>query len=448
MQYKSPNLFGFFYALFSPIELPTPVTSANLIKLLTHLLAVKMIEPSNSNTDVLLARQPIFDRNMSVYGYELLFRAGQNSDSAEFLCGDTATSLLLLNNYASLTQAKEHHRVPAFINVTENLLRAPDLLPVPPENVVLEVLEDVTPDQSLIDAITRYKQLGFKIALDDYPFTKEFEQLLEHADFIKIDVLNYDLALIQRKLDQMKNFDAQLLAEKVEDHESYVNCLKLGFHLFQGYFFERPQIVRGMQLPSNKQVIVQILSYLYDPEVAPEQVADQISLDAQLCYRLLKIINSAAYGLPRKIDSVKEAIIMLGLQQLKRWITLLAFSSDNDTPAELLRTLLVRARTCETLASKKHESSPEAAFTVGLFSGIDALLGADLNYLLNELPLSDEIIEAITQYKGNLGEHLRTVITLERADWEQLPKSIDPIALNIAYCEAIKWCDELTNSID
>ncbi len=406
-----------------------------------------MTDSSVSAPDILLARQPIFDRNMKLYGYELLYRQRSSDNKADFLCGDTATSLLLLNNYASLSQATEHHRVPAFINITENLIKGTELLPMHPDQVVLEILEDVIPDDTLINAIQRYKKQGFKIALDDYPFTPEFERLLQHADFIKVDVLAFELDQLAEKLEHLKNFDAQLLAEKVEDQATYVQCLKMGFHLFQGYFFQRPQIVRGKQLPSSKQLVMRLLSCLYDPNVNPDQIAELVSQDPQLSYRLLRIINSAAYSLPRKIHSMREAVVYLGLDSLKRWISLLAVSSSDDTPPELLRTLLIRGRCAELIAKQMNQQPADHYFTTGLFSGIDSLLGADLNYLIEELPLANEIKQAILQYQGGLGEVLKSTIAFEQAQWDQLPTGVDHQVINQSYLDAIKWCDEITASL-
>ncbi|NVJ49892.1 MAG: HDOD domain-containing protein [Gammaproteobacteria bacterium] len=403
-------------------------------------------EQSSSAPDILLARQPIFDRNMKLFGYELLYRQNDSDQQASFLCGDQATSLVLLNNYASLSQATEHHRVPAFINITENLILSPELLPVKPEQVVLEILEDVTPSAALIEAIIHYKSLGFKIALDDYPFTPDFEPLLQHADYIKVDVLNYDLAMVQQKLDELKNFDAQLLAEKVEDHQSYLTCLKLGFHLFQGYFFERPQIVRGKQIPNNKKTILELLTEVYSDDADPRKIADKIARDAQLSYRLLRIINSAAYGLNRKVTSIHEAIVYIGLNELKRWIALLSLSASDETPDELLRTLLIRGR-CMELIAQTHRYDSDTYFTAGLFSGIDSLLNVDLAYLINELPLAPSIKQAILQYQGELGETLRAVIQFEHGQWEMMNDSSELVQINRCYFQAILWCDEMTAAL-
>ncbi|NVJ58954.1 MAG: HDOD domain-containing protein [Gammaproteobacteria bacterium] len=397
-----------------------------------------------SAPDILLARQPIFDRNLKLFGYELLYRQNHQSEHAQFLCGDHATSSVLLNNYASLSQATEHHRVPAFINITESLLKADELLPVNPNQVILEVLEDVTPDDALLASVKKYKELGFKIALDDYPFTDSFERLLEYADFIKVDVLNYKLSELTAKLDHLKNFNTQLLAEKVEDYDDYVECLKRGFHLFQGYFFERPQIVRGKTISSNKQLILDLLKSVYSADADPEKIAIKVSQDAQLSYKLLRIINSAAYGLNRKIHSVKEAIVFLGFDQLKRWITLLSFSSSDAPPSELLRTLLIRGRSCELIAKQLNKEDPESYFTAGLFSGIDSLFNIDLNYLISELPLDNDIKLGILQYHGVVGEILKATVQFEHADWDNLSSAIDPQIINQCYFSAIRWCDEMT----
>ncbi len=411
-------------------------------------MSIKEDSNSGFQTDVLLARQPIFDRNLKLYGYELLYRANDLANSASFLCGDNATSQLLLNNFASITQATEHHRITAFINITENLIKSPEVLPIESEKVVLEILEDVIPDKALITSVLRYKKKGFKIALDDFPFTPVFEPLLEHADYIKVDVQSFSLEQISEKIKPLKNLNALLLAEKIEDHSTYVECLKLGFHLFQGYFFERPQIVRGKQIPSSKQQVLQLLSTLYDANAKTELIAEKISFDPSLSYRLLKIINSSAYNLPRKINSIKEAVVLLGIKNLKRWATLLAFASSDEAPPELLRTLLIRGRCCELLAKSNPAANSDEMFTVGLFSGIDAMLGADLNFLLEQLPLSEHITQAILQFQGYSGETLKSVIQFERAEWDSLDSTLDQALLNYTYFEAVKWCDEMCASFE
>ncbi len=411
-------------------------------------MSIKEDSNSGFQTDVLLARQPIFDRNLKLYGYELLYRANDLANSASFLCGDNATSQLLLNNFASITQATEHHRITAFINITENLIKSPEVLPIESEKVVLEILEDVIPDKALITSVLRYKKKGFKVALDDFPFTPVFEPLLEHADYIKVDVQSFSLEQISEKIKPLKNLNALLLAEKIEDHSTYVECLKLGFHLFQGYFFERPQIVRGKQIPSSKQQVLQLLSTLYDANAKTELIAEKISFDPSLSYRLLKIINSSAYNLPRKINSIKEAVVLLGIKNLKRWATLLAFASSDEAPPELLRTLLIRGRCCELLAKSNPAANSDEMFTVGLFSGIDAMLGADLNFLLEQLPLSEHITQAILQFQGYSGETLKSVIQFERAEWDSLDSTLDQALLNYTYFEAVKWCDEMCASFE
>ncbi len=395
--------------------------------------------------DILLARQPIFTREMTLYGYELLYRQNTSPDKASFPCGDAATSELILNNYTSVTQCSEHQRVPAFINITHNLFTSEHILPIPSQNVVLELLENITPGPDIIEAIGRYKKAGFKIALDDYPFTPEFEPLLAYADYIKVDVLEFNVRDIKEKLEHLRRFNALLLAEKVENDECYQECLQLGFHLFQGYFFEKPQIIRGKQLGQNKQAVLGLITKLYDENVNTDELTSMISQDAQLCYKLLRIINSAAYGLSRKIHSIKEAIVFLGLNHLKRWITMIALSDSAHSAPELIRTLLVRARMCELLAEKEgHRMDHDQYFTAGLLSGIDSVMGAHLEYLISILPLADNIKTAILEHNNDIGNALETVLNFEHGEWDHLASIDNPYQLNHCYLEAIQWCDQIS----
>nr|WP_256489467.1 HDOD domain-containing protein [Pleionea sp. CnH1-48] len=378
---------------------------------------------------------------MEVFAYELLYRSNK-SNEASFICGDQATARLLLNNYTSFPQATEHHRIPAFINITQNLITADEMLPIPPESVVLELLESIEPDEQVIKAVQRYREMGFKIALDDYPFTPEFEQLLAYADFVKVDVMDVDIEQVEKKVALFRQYDLKLLAEKVEDHECYQRYLDIGFDLFQGYFFEKPQIIRGKQLSDNKQALMMLMSKLYDPDAKTDDIARQVSQDAQLSYKLLRIINSASYNLPRQVQSIQQAVVFLGMNQLKRWATMLSMTQNDDTPPELIKTLLIRGQACERVALKLQRQDADQFFTAGLLSGIDSIMGADLSFLISGLPLDNTLKQAIINHEGYMGEILKLILSFEHGQWDEL--NSDPELakiINESYLEAIQWSD-------
>ncbi len=387
---------------------------------------------------VLLARQPILDQQLKLFAYELLFRRA-DSAVANVLDGDTATSEVVLNAVTGITPDTLRTAVPAFVNMTESMLISGKAPPVPPGWVVLEVLETVEPSPRVIESLTTLKLLGYRLALDDFVYTPAHVPLIKLADFVKIDIRAHTQAELEQQVQALKPYSARLLAEKIETHDELEFCRQLGFSLFQGYFLHRPEIVHGKKVSANLQLVMTILSTLQREDVNAQTIADLVNQDARLSYQLLRIINSAAFSRPRAVNSVREAVVLLGIRLLRNWISLIAMANAHTKPPELMTTLLVRARMAENIATAQ-KTATDSAFTVGLFSGLDALFDLPMAQLLQQLPLRDEIKTALLEHRGALGEMLTTILRYERGEFAELDsEGVDLHVYQRAYIESLVW---------
>ncbi len=391
----------------------------------------------------LLARQPIFNRSMQVVAYELLCRTS-SANQATFSNGDSASSQVLLHTFTdlSLDQVVGTHK--AYINFTRTLLITPP--PFDRRQLVVEVLEDQTVDEALLEGLAQLKSEGYTIALDDFVLNDQTRPLLTYADIIKLDVLQLSEAELVDHIEQLKPRGLTLLAEKVETYEMLERCKVLGFDLFQGYFLARPKILTGRKISESKQAVLQLLAALHDPEVSILRVEQLLSQDPVLSYKLLRLVNSAAFALPRTIESLRQAITLLGLDIIKNWVNLLAMANLGNKPTELSVAALTRARMCEALAKiMRNDARQDAYFTVGLLSTLDAFMDVPLDVLLGNLSLSRELSEALLLHQGDEGRILDIVEHYERGAWESIDWAylervgITPSQLSQAYLEALQW---------
>lgn len=397
---------------------------------------------------IYVGRQPIYDRDLNVYAYELLYRGGEHNQ-ADFPDGDTATSQVILNTFLDigLNQIVGHH--PAFINMTRNFLVGTSPLPLPPERVVLEILEDIDIDPELVAAISALAASGYRIALDDFVYHDTLRPLVEVADIIKIDLMALDRTGLKEHVSILQNNDAILLAEKVETQEDYEFCRELGFDLFQGFFFCRPNVIKGQRIPANRLATLQLLSALQQPDSEVKELEKIISQDVSLSYRLLRLINSAFYSPARPIESIRQAVVYLGSSAIKNWATLLSLAKIENKPDELITTALVRAKMCELFAQEVAQKNQDSFFTVGLFSTLDAMIDAPMDEIISSLPLAEEITAALLRHEGSAGQALACVLAYEHGDWEQVEfEGLDSDKIQNIYLQAVTWADELTSAIN
>lgn len=391
--------------------------------------------------DFFVGRQPIFDRESRLYAYELLFRDG-SGNQAGGLDGDHATSRVIVNVFLELglDRIAGSHR--AFINFPRSFFAGREPLPLPVERVVLEVLEDVPPDPEVIAGLGAYVREGYVVALDDFVFQESLVPLVELAHIVKIDVMALSRAELEEQVRLLGRHDVKLLAEKVETEAEFEYCRQLGFDYFQGYFLARPTIVQGTQLPPNRLALLELLSKLQNPESEVSDLEEIIGHDVTLSYKLLRHLNSAFFALPRKVESLRAAVVYLGSQTIQRWASLLLIARMDSEPCQVMVQGMHRAKMCELLAVRAGRPNAEVFFTVGLFSLLDAMMKVPLIEILDALPLTSEVRDALLHQKGGLGEALASVIAYEDGRFERAGfAGLTPAQMTDAYLEAVEWGD-------
>jgi EAL and modified HD-GYP domain-containing signal transduction protein len=399
-------------------------------------------------TDIFIGRQPIFDIDLSVYGYELLFRNSADQENANVVDGDSATSQVMLNTFIDIGLNSLVGKHKAFINLTQYFLEDINRISVPPGQVVLEVLEDVDPNDRVIDTLSNLKSMGHTIALDDFVFAEHLRPMVDLSDIVKIDVMALSNDEIEQHVTELRRFDLKLLAEKVETYEEF-NFLKgLGFDYYQGYFFAKPTVVTGAGLKPNKASILQLVAKVNDPNIEIEELSGMISRDISLSHKVMKLVNSAASGVRVEAESIHRAVVLLGMNTIRNWVSLVALTAGSDKPHELSTLALIRARTCFMLARAANLPKADNFFTVGLFSILDAMLDQPLALLLKDLPLSEDMKTSLVELDGVYGEAISCVIAMELDELENIrfrDLSMETIAK--LYLDALSWSDQQSKEI-
>ena len=398
---------------------------------------------------IYVARQPIFDRDGQVYAYELLYRSSLDNYFSHH-DGDAASSSVINNSMfgfglASLTGGKT-----AFINLTRTVLLKEWITVIPKELVAVEILETVEPDVDVIAACQKLKDNGYQIVLDDFVYEERFEPLLDLADIVKIDFIvsskDERIAMCQR----FANKSFTMLAEKIENHDEYQEALDLGFSYFQGYFFCKPEVISRKDVPGFKLNYLLFLQELNRPDLDYTNMEAIIKRDIGLSFKLLRYINSVSFGWRKKVESIKQALVMLGERPLKKWASLAAFTSiAEDKPPELLITSLVRASFCEAIAADAGMKGKELdLFFIGMLSVVDALVDRPIKEILDEINISDEVKEALTGGETPAANVLQLIVAYQQADWDKVSDMITLLGVDEErvpelYYEAIAWADEV-----
>lgn len=401
--------------------------------------------------DVFVGRQPIYRKDLSLYAYELLFRGNGEVQQARVIDNDAATSQVLYNTFVEigLENIIGEHR--AFVNLTERFLLGEYPLPCDNKRLVLEILEHVKVTEVLVDAVKDLKKEGYKIALDDFIYRPELKPLIPIADIIKIDLMALNEQQLRRYVKILRDKShAKLLAEKVETQAEYELCQELGFEFYQGYYFSKPNTITGTHIPASKLSTLQLIARIQDDNVGMAELEDIIAMDAGLSYKLLKIVNSAAFSLNRQVDSIKSALVILGITHVKNWASMLALSKIEDKPHELLIMALVRANMCYEIARQIKVDNPDSYFTAGMLSILDALIDKPMEEIVSHLPLSSELQLALLHRKGPMGEVLQCITHYEKGQWDQVQVCSNRLGLesiNLAYLNAVKTTEDIAITI-
>lgn len=392
-----------------------------------------------------VASQPIFNIKKEIFGYELLYRAGRESIAYDGLDGSTATKDVLVTAFSDIGIEQITGGRKAFVNFTSELVldEVPHMLSN--DILIVELLEDVQVTEPILAACRKLKRRGYLIALDDFTYREEIEPLIALADIVKIDFVKCEVDDIRRSVYKVNNNRRKiLLAEKIETYADLDFARSLGFNLFQGFFFCKPTITNAKCAETLQVSKLQLIKYIADPEVSFFDLANVIKRDLVLSYRLLKIVNSAYYGLKYTVTGILHALLILGLNEIKKWISLIILNQIKAAkPSELIRAALVRGIFMEKLAvSQKRRKNRDEYFLVGLFSLAEAIMDTPIQDILKETHLSEEIITPLVTGEGEKAELLKIIYHIERAEWDEAEEiaadcGYDMTKVNQLYIEAM-----------
>lgn len=407
-----------------------------------------------ANTNVFVARQPIFISDVSLAGYELLFRSSAtNAYSGED--GDLSTMEILSDCLIDFGLDELAGKKKAFINFTASLLRNDAASMLPPERVVIEILEDVPPERDIVDACIRLKSIGYTIALDDFADTVDYKPLTDLADIIKVDFRLSNAEERSRIARRPWAPHVRLLAEKVETVGEFESAKELGYSLFQGYFFSRPHVLSGRVVSPSEFSCLEAFLEIQKPEMDYDVVADIIKRDVSFAYTLLRFINSAAVGLRTHVQSIRQALLLLGQKETARWLSLVALRQmGRGKPGEVLVTCIVRGRMGEMLAGLVGlEARSTDMFMLGVFSAIDALLGRPVEEVVMELPLAPDVQAALLGETNSLAQLFRLVLAYEHGEWSEVTDfarryGVDESAIADTYRQAVAWANAFAPSTE
>ncbi|MCH8022099.1 HDOD domain-containing protein [candidate division KSB1 bacterium] len=369
--------------------------------------------------DVFVARQPIFDRQQKVYAYELLFRSGFEQNFFDHWDGDASTKQVLTNSFLSIGMDTLTNGKKAFINFTRKLLLDQVASFFPKDIMVIEILENIEPDEEIISACKKLKDLGYLLVLDDFVFAPGYENLIDLVDIIKVDFIQTHGIERGNVIHNIGTSRIKYLAEKVETREDIEQAVDFGYSYFQGYYFSKPRIIAGKDVPAYKLNYLQILNEINQPEVDFDELEKVLKQDLSLSYKLLNYLNSPYFGFDNKIRSIKHALSLLGIRESQKWLSLFALQIiGKDKSQELLAMSLIRANSCEMIAPPiGNKNRASEFFLMGLFSMIDALLDQPLEDILAKLPLADDIKKALLGEKNQLRDVYELVVSYEKGDW-------------------------------
>jgi EAL and modified HD-GYP domain-containing signal transduction protein len=390
-----------------------------------------------------VARQPVYDRDLNVVAYELLFRSGVAASEAIVIDAQAATGEAALTAVADIGLDVLVGGRRALVNVSRNFLLGEQVLALPPDRVSLEVLESVEPDAEVIARLHELAGRGYQIILDDFVLTRHTRKLLDVSGFVKLDVKDRDEEDVVRLVARLRAHPVRLIAEKIERSEEFDACRRLGFDYFQGFVFGVPQLMTGRRIRAGRPTVLTLLNALARPDVSIGELEAIIVQDVGLSVTLLRYMNSAAVGLSRRISSIRDAIVFLGTETIRSFAYLVSLTSHSEAPTELARIGMLRAKMMELLGTALGRPDPATCFTVGLLSVADALLAIPMDALLEELEeLDPQVKRALVAREGDLGAQLRFVEHYELGRLDQLDAAeISPLLLRDAYLHAVEWAD-------
>ncbi|UZP68001.1 HDOD domain-containing protein [Desulfovibrio mangrovi] len=405
------------------------------------------LSPQDCTHATLVARQPIFDRESRIWGFELLFRRAPDTNHCpDGVDSSIATSSVISDGF-SIVQPVLLPDQKVLINFSEELLtqQIPKVLPAALCGV--EILETVLPTREVLQSLIQLKKDGYLLAVDDYTGQKDLQLFVKVADIVKVEVLGRPLAEVYEDVKKLKAFPCRLLAEKVEDRDTFLKCHKMGFDLFQGFFFARPEIMRGKKLSASQAVKMRLLAKLADEDFLISEVSEILRSDVSLVYKFMRYLNSVHFALPTKIKSVEHGITLLGSQKLKQWLCVTVLSDLESTPMSrhIVAQSAERGKFLELLGKDARTSvDVNSLFLLGLLSLIETLLSISLDSLLQDMPIDEAMVAALKGEESVYLPWMRLVSHYERAEWDEALHDMTILGLEeaqvvSAYEQSLLW---------
>jgi len=404
-----------------------------------------------------LGRQPILNRDQQIVGFELLFRSAESLLAASFLDVHAASASVIVNALSDFGFQDVLGRHKGYFNVAYDMLMSDAVELLPKEQVVIELLESVLADPEVVERCRALKALGFTLALDDHVYSPSFEAIYQLVDIIKLDVLEIPPGELAGVVAKLRAWPLTLLAEKVETAQVYATCAALGFDLFQGYYFARPVVLKQNKVDVTKLTMLQLMEQVM-AETELSEIEETFKQNPGLTYNLLRLVNSVAIGLRERIKTLRHALMVLGLEQLKRWITLALYASNdsNGVQSPLLEIAAMRGKLMELLVQSRPSHGgkefSDRAFMAGVLSLIDVLFEVPMVELVDKLNLVDDVRGALLERSGALGRLLLLAEKLEMTDFAGVSNHLEECDLTLdqllpAQLATITWSDRLSASL-
>ena len=395
--------------------------------------------------DFLMALQPVYTRNLDVAAFELLLEDSVDKSSVDTndLCK------LILDTYGSIYQNGKVNVVPVFLEISESILLGTDSIDIPAKQYILEITPKIKPTPEIIHTLRTLSSKGYRIALSDYQDDPvALKPLLEVIHIVKFDITKLTPETIQTYATEMKTQGLDLLVEGLVSQTQFRRCLELGFHFFTGDFLQKPKKGNNKPIGNNKLLLLELLTEIQNPDSDVARLESIASRDPNLAYKLLRIINSAAFGFNREIDTLGHAINILGMEQLGRWVTLFLLEGNASQTQDLMRNMLVCGRMCEILAELTGRDKVISHFIAGLLSQLDILMEIPMDDLMKQVPLNQEIKDALLHREGSIGEILTEAENYEQGRFLQLSGIVEKHFYEVVYRHSTEWAKKIMSAMN
>jgi EAL and modified HD-GYP domain-containing signal transduction protein len=399
--------------------------------------------------EILFARQPIYDRNLRVIGYELLYRSVIDLNENLEADGDIATASVLIGAFLNCGIENITNRKLGFINFADNLLKSDIIKLLPNKHLVIEILETIDPSDEILDICGQLKKLGFTIALDDFVHNESTEKLVKYAKILKMDFLTSTNRQLHEIVQKYKKKGKKFLAEKIETREQFDKAKAYGYDYFQGYYFSKPVLIHRKVLMPLQSNALQVLGLLQDDDCDVRKVAQILNYDPGMTHKLFMLANSVAYGGRHRIRNISHALMRVGLKELRTWILfILMHGMHQDKADELIRQSIIRARIAEDICATKNLDADTSCFSLlGLFSLLDAIMDVPFRTIFLSVKIPEHIEAALLNPGDDIyGCVVQLLSAYDRGDWAAAEEAGGHIKLSLKeygaiYFNAIQWCD-------